>query len=136
MIEPNINKQANASYHDFSGLNELRKAAKDDPEAATLEVAKQFESIFIQMMLKSMRAALPDGGLFDSNQMDTFQEMFDQQLGVSMANEKGLGLADVIARQLSPPAKTPSASVAAASYAEQNILKPAVFLPINSDGQQ
>ena len=100
MIETNVNQQANASYHDFSGLNELRKAAKDDPETATLEVAKQFESIFIQMMLKGMRATVPKDSLFGSNQMDSYQDMADQQTALAMAETGGVGLAEVIKRQL------------------------------------
>jgi len=59
--------------------------------------------MFIQMMLKSMREALPKDGLFSSNDMDTYTEMADQQIAVNMAESGGIGLADVIARQLRPP---------------------------------
>ena len=89
-------------YHDLSGLNDLKRAARDDPNAAIDKVAKQFESMFIQMMLKSMRDALPKEGLFSSNDMDTYTEMADQQIAVNLAESGGIGLADVIARQLRP----------------------------------
>ena len=91
-------------YHDLSGLNDLKRASRDDPNAAIDKVAKQFESMFIQMMLKSMRDALPKEGLFSSNDMDTYTEMADQQIAVNLAESGGIGLADVIARQLRPDA--------------------------------
>ena len=90
-------------YHDLYGLTDLKRTSRDDPDAAIDEVATQFESMFIQMMLKSMREALPKDGLFSSNDMDTYTEMADQQIAVNMAESGGIGLADVIARQLRPP---------------------------------
>ena len=92
-----------SQYHDLNGLTDLKRASRQDPDAAIDEVAKQFESMFIQMMLKSMREALPKDGLFSSNDMDTYTEMADQQIAVNMAESGGIGLADVIARQLRPP---------------------------------
>ena len=91
-------------YHDLNGLTDLKRASREDPNAAIDKVAKQFESMFIQMMLKSMRDALPKDGLFSSNDMDTYTEMADQQIAVNMAESGGIGLADVIARQLRPDA--------------------------------
>jgi len=120
-----------ASFHDTSALSDLRLAAKEDQEGATMAVARQFESIFIQMMLKSMRSAMPEGGLFQSNQMETFQEMFDQQLGVTLAEQQGIGLAEIIARQLSPGGKTVSTDGAAIAYQEQETLKLENNSPIN-----
>ena len=92
-----------SQYHDLNGLTDLKRTSRDDPDAAIDEVATQFESMFIQMMLKSMREALPKDGLFSSNDMDTYTEMADQQIAVNMAESGGIGLADVIARQLRPP---------------------------------
>ena len=92
-----------SQYHDLNGLTDLKRTSRDDPDAAVDEVATQFESMFIQMMLKSMREALPKDGLFSSNDMDTYTEMADQQIAVNMAESGGIGLADVIARQLRPP---------------------------------
>jgi len=56
--------------------------------------------MFIQMMLKSMRDAVPEGGLFNSNDMKTYTEMADQQIAVNLAKSGGIGLAEVITRQL------------------------------------
>jgi len=107
MISNNPNTALVASsgsqYHDLNGLTDLKRTSRDNPDAAIDEVATQFESMFIQMMLKSMREALPKDGLFSSNDMDTYTEMAVQQIAVNMAESGGIGLADVIARQLRPP---------------------------------
>jgi len=88
-------------YTDFSGLASLKGQAKIEPENAVKEVAKQFESLFVGMMLKAMRDAVPKDGLFGSNQMDSYQQMFDQQLAVDMAQGGGIGLVELIEQQLS-----------------------------------
>jgi len=88
-------------YTDFSGLASLKGQANVEPENAVKEVAKQFESLFVSMMLKAMRDAVPKDGLFNSNQMDSYQQMFDQQLAVDMAQGGGVGLAELIEQQLS-----------------------------------
>jgi len=105
MIEsPNQALQAASSsanhYHDASALTRLKHISRDNPEQAAKEVATQFEAMFIQMMLKSMRDAVPKGGLFNSNDMDTYTEMADQQIAINLAKSGGIGLADVITRQL------------------------------------
>lgn len=91
-------------YSDFSGLAELRRQAGSDPEKAAKEVAKQFESIFVGMMVKSMRDTLPKDGLFSSNQMEAYQDMFDKQLAVDLSSHGGIGLAEVIERQITSSA--------------------------------
>ena len=45
------------SYLDFAGLSNLRAKAKDDQESAAKEVGRQFEAMFVQMMMKSVRQA-------------------------------------------------------------------------------
>ncbi|MEK9876389.1 MAG: rod-binding protein [Betaproteobacteria bacterium] len=87
-------------YHDAQALSRLKLASKENPEAAAREVATQFEAMFIQMMLKSMRDAVPKGGLFNSNDMETYTEMADQQIAVNLSKSGGVGLAEVITRQL------------------------------------
>ena len=87
-------------YHDASALTRLKHVSRDNPEQAAKEVATQFEAMFIQMMLKSMRDAVPKGGLFNSNDMETYTEMADQQIAINLAKSGGIGLADVITRQL------------------------------------
>ena len=87
-------------YHDASALSRLKHISRDNPDQAAKEVATQFEAMFIQMMLKSMRDAVPKGGLFNSNDMETYTEMADQQIAINLAKSGGIGLADVITRQL------------------------------------
>lgn len=85
---------------DASGLNNLKQAAKENSPEAIKGVAKQFEAIFMNMMLKSMREATPQDSPMDNEQSRTFTSMLDQQLSSSLAS-KGLGLAEVLTRQLS-----------------------------------
>jgi len=86
---------------DFSQFTNLRKAAGENDPAALREVANQFEALFLQTMLKSMREASLGDPLFgDSEELETYQGMMDQQLAVEMASGKGIGLADLLVRQL------------------------------------
>ena len=84
--------------YDFSGLGALKaQAARDrtDDEAIT-KTAKQFEAMFLQMMLKSMREAVPKGGLFDSDETETFEQMLDQQFALAMAERGSTGLSQMV----------------------------------------
>ena len=87
-------------YTDFSGLAALRARAREDEEAALDQVSRQFESLFVQMMLKSMRDASLGEGLLDSKQSEFYREMYDKQIAMEMADGDGVGLAAVIKRQL------------------------------------
>lgn len=88
-------------YTDFDGLAKLRaKAGEADNEAALDEVARQFEGLLLQMMLKSMREASFGGGMFDTQQSRFYRDMHDQQIAIDMANSTSLGLADLIKQQL------------------------------------
>jgi peptidoglycan hydrolase FlgJ len=98
-------------YADFQGLERLRASAGRQDPAALREAARQFEGLFTAMMLKSMRDASLGGGLGDSQETQTYQEMYDQQLGLQMAHGKGLGLAELLMQQLTRA----SAAQAAAS---------------------
>jgi len=99
------------TYTDFSGINTMRAQARVDPEASLKQVAKQFEGIFIQMMLKSMRDASLGDDIFDSDQSKVYRDMFDKQVSLDMANSKGIGIAEALVRQLSkntPVKSTPA----------------------------
>lgn len=87
-------------YTDFAGLGALKAKARKDRESALDEVARQFESLFTQMMLRSMRDASFGGGLGEGRNTRFYREMYDQQLAVEMSRQRGLGLAEVIKRQL------------------------------------
>lgn len=85
---------------DARELTALRESAKQNSPEALKAAAKQFEAVFMNMMLKSMRDASPQEGMFDSEQTRMYTSMLDQQLSQTMAS-KGVGLADVLIRQLS-----------------------------------
>lgn len=84
---------------DVSGFQRLQHNARVDPDAGVDGAAQQFEALFIQMMMKSMRDAIPTSGLLSSTTTDTYQQMLDQQWSQVMAS-KGMGLADVLVNQL------------------------------------
>lgn len=88
-------------YTDFQGLKRLRAEAQRESPEALKEVARQFEALFIQMMVKSMREASLNEGIMDNDQSKLYQGMYDQQLSLELSKGKGLGLADTLVRQLS-----------------------------------
>jgi flagellar protein FlgJ len=92
---------------DGQNLDRLKLQAKQSPDQALRMAAKQFETVFLNMMLKSMRDATPQDGVFDSEQTRMFTGMLDQQLAQSMS-DRGIGLAEVMVRQLSPESRVPS----------------------------
>lgn len=87
-------------YTDFAGLTALKKGARTDDPEALRQVAKQYESLFARMMLKSMREAVGKDPIFGSDEEQTYQEMYDSQLSLEMTKGHGLGLADMLVRQL------------------------------------
>ncbi len=102
-------------------LDALKSAAARDPKAAIKETAKQFEAIFMQQLMKSMREATLSSGMLDNAGTQLGTEMLDTQYAAKMAGRPG-GLADAIARQLerqmggtvAPPA-APSAAASPSS---------------------
>lgn len=93
--------------YDTQNLDKLRLAAKNDPQGQIKAVAKQFEGLFVQMMLKSMRAALPQDGILDSESTHLYTSMYDQQISQDMSS-KGLGMADMMVKQLTGGNTEPS----------------------------
>jgi flagellar protein FlgJ len=87
-------------YTDLAGLTALKRGAASKDPAAIRKVAEQFESMFTSMMLKSMRDANGPDPMFGSDQEQMYQGMFDDQLALQMSHGKGLGLADMLIRQL------------------------------------
>jgi len=85
---------------DNKGMAELRQGARAGSSDALKQASQQFEAMFVNMMLKSMRDATPQDGLMDSQQTKTFTTMLDQQTAQNIA-KRGLGLSDVLVRQLS-----------------------------------
>ena len=105
------NNSTAKSYLDFSGLGELRGQAQQNQDKALKESAQQFEGLFIQMMMKSMREASMKDEENQSSGMDTFENMFDKEISVQMAKRGAMGVADFMAKAVKQQiATTPSAS--------------------------
>ncbi len=110
---------------DSQSLNNLRLQAKQSPDQALKAAAQQFETVFLNMMLKSMREATPQDGMFDSEQTKMFTGMLDQQLAQSMASSRSVGLAEVMVKQLSRNQQTPVPSAESrVSGAQRSALRP------------
>src|SRR5678816_1689712 len=86
--------------NDFRQFAALRRGAEANDPKTLREVARQFESIFTKMMLDSMRSASFGDPMFGSDQGDMYQGMMDDQLAVQLSQGRGLGLADMLIRQL------------------------------------
>ena len=105
-------KLLSSAAWDTQSLNDLKAKAGKDPTGNIRPVARQVEGMFVQMMLKSMREALPKDGIFSSDSTRLYTSMYDQQIAQQMTSGKGLGLADVIVKQMAaaqgvPPEETP-----------------------------
>jgi len=107
-------------YTDVRGLAALRGQAKQDPQGAIREAARQFEALFIQNLLKQARSSSLAPGALDGPHSETYQELHDQQLALSLARGKGLGIAAMLIRQIernppdfetSPPAELHSPTI-------------------------
>ena len=94
---------------DTQSVNALRQSARQNSPEGLKTVAKQFEALFMNMMLKSMREASPQDGAFDNEQTRMYTSMLDQQLSQNLAT-RGVGLADVLIRQLSSTVTTPASA--------------------------
>jgi len=84
---------------DTKGLGDLKQSARAGSPEALKTAATQFEAMFINMMMKSMRDATPQDGMLDNQQTKMFTSMLDQQMSQNLA-KRGVGLADVLTRQL------------------------------------
>jgi len=95
-----VDTSASRSYSDFSGLGELRGKAQQNQNSALKESAQQFEGLFIQMMMKSMREANAPMKDEDnqSHAMETFEGMFDKEISLQMSKRGAMGVADFMER--------------------------------------
>lgn len=105
MMNPGISDQV---AFDFRGLNSLKQQAQTDSPESRKAVARQFEALFLQTVLKTMRDAVPHDGMLDSDQTRLYESMLDQQLSFVMATRgNGTGLAAMIEKQLARPSIDP-----------------------------
>jgi len=106
-----------ANAIDPRSFSELKRLSRDgnSPEAIRA-AARQFEALFLNMVLKAMRDASPKDGILESDQSRMYQSLLDQQLAIQLANSGGTGFGDVIAQQLGA-GKTPAGAHPAAAPA-------------------
>lgn len=101
-----MDKLSNSSHFlDIGGLDSLRSRAQKDDKGALKEVAQQFEGIFVQMLMKSMRdanAVFESDSPMNSQYTKFYEQMHDQQMSVNLSDKGMLGLADLMVQQLSP----------------------------------
>jgi len=84
---------------DVQGVDALRRTVRSSPEEGLKQVSRQFEAMFMNMVLKSMREATPSSGLFDSQSEKVYTSMLDQQLSQNLSG-RGVGLAEAMLAQL------------------------------------
>ncbi|ASQ45586.1 flagellar assembly peptidoglycan hydrolase FlgJ [Legionella clemsonensis] len=123
---------------DFKNLQHLKQQAQTDEQKALPAVAKQFEAIFLQAMLKSMRMGgqyfLDDSSPFKSDTASTFQDMLDGQYASNIANGQGIGLASILEKQLGQVAQTPTDKTA--KSVEQSLLASRITSLDNHAGRE
>lgn len=100
-----IVKEKNSDDGRFSDA--LEKAVKNGDEKELREACRQFESIFLNMMFKAMKATIPKSGLLEDDMgRETFEEMLNEKLTDEASKAGGVGLRDVMFKQLSMQMKT------------------------------
>lgn len=105
---------------DMKGLQRLKHTAARDPSSGLEGAARQFEALFVQTMLKSMRDAIPTTGLIDSQQTQFYQSLLDQQWSQTIAS-RGIGLADSLVSQMQASGMVPSGSQSRGSEIDELI---------------
>lgn len=117
-------------YTDINGIQQLKAQGKTDKAGALKNIAHQFEAMMVQMMMKSMRdanAVFSDGDMTSSSDEKFYQDMFDNQLSLSLSKGRGFGIAEALMRQLQgragveKPTETIAATDSAASTALQRV---------------
>jgi Rod binding domain-containing protein len=99
------------SYLDFEGLGQLKGQARTDSKGALRQTAQQFEALFLQMTMKSMRESVVKSDLIESNTSDQFESMFDKEVSVQLSKRNSMGLADMLVKSLEArQASTPPAT--------------------------
>lgn len=113
------------NVNDISQFVGLRAAARQQDPAALKAAARQFEALFTQQLFKSMRAAKVGDDLMGSEQSSMYQDMFDQQMAQHLSQGRGLGIADLLVRQLqhSQANKTDATTSTNATGAAGNVLR-------------
>lgn len=100
MTLPTKSADLASSYSGFQGLSRLKAAARDPSAAAKNQVAKRFEALFIDMMLKAMREATPKNSLLGNSQQRLYQGLYDNRIALSLVQGQGFGLQTMIQKTM------------------------------------
>ncbi|GAA0787651.1 flagellar assembly peptidoglycan hydrolase FlgJ [Marinobacterium sediminicola] len=139
-IKSGFDPSSSSLFTDLNQLQKLKGQAQSDQQAALKGVAQEFEQLFMNMMLKSMRQAndvLATDSPFNSSDVKFYQEMFDQQLTLDLSKKDSIGLADIIVKQLSqkldavPRADTDDDEQQDRSFTEQMLNRAVASGPVN-----
>lgn len=96
-----VQNTPNRAAFDMGATQDLREQLRKDPQAGLKAAAQQFETLFLQMVLKSMRDTVPSDGLLQSDQTRFYNSLLDQQMAQNMASSgNGVGFARLIEQQL------------------------------------
>ena len=85
----------------LESMRNQSKFGQIDSEKDMEKVARDFESVFVNKLLESMRKAVPKSGLLDSSALDMYQSMMDQEMAKNMSERKGMGLGEMVYKDLS-----------------------------------
>ncbi len=110
-----------AFYADPAALSSLKQDAKTQSPQALREAARQFESLFTKMMLKSMREASFGDSMTGSDTTEFYQDMHDTQLAVELSKGRGMGLAEMLVQQLTKSGQVTGNTNTAQTALKQNI---------------
>ncbi len=83
-------------YTDLADLAGLRRLARRDAAEVLPEVARQFEALFLQSLIRAMREAAPTDSIFGGERGRLYQELFDRQLALTLSRGRGVGLAEAL----------------------------------------
>lgn len=95
-----MSTHTSSSYLDFNALTRLKGEAAQDPSKAIRKTSEQFEAYFIQQMMKTMRESIDKSDLVDGGNMDMYQDLMDKEVSLQMVKRGGVGLADMMERQM------------------------------------
>lgn len=96
------------NYYDFASLKGLKSESQENKDEQLKVIASQLESVFLQLVMKNMQDANDafKSDMFASDQQDFYKDMLNQQMSLSLSKAGGIGLAEMIVKQLQGGAKS------------------------------
>lgn len=117
---------------DLGAFASLKASARENDPAAVRKAAQQFEALFTQQLLKSARAANLGDDVLGGGQTEFYQDMFDQQMSLHLSSGKGMGLADVLVKQMMGPGAAAAAGEGADTAMSTELPRYVGYRPVTS----